>query len=173
VRSTYNLSFGYRRKKEGTAVSQITVDTNLCVKDKACVEVCPSGTLVVNEAGFPEEDSNGSCIFCGHCFAVFTCDALTHSGLPKEPLLPALRERPGPEVIDSFLMSRRSVREFEHRPIAKETLEAVLDVARRAPTASNSQKLIWIVVNPLNQRPIFSGFLFFLQWSVPVHPRAW
>ena len=44
-------------------------------------------------------------------------------------------------------MSRRSVREFKDRPIAKETLEALLDVARRAPTASNSQKLHWIVVN--------------------------
>ncbi len=128
-------------------MSQITVDTNLCIRDNVCVEVCPSGTLVVNEEGFPEEDSNGSCIFCGHCVAVCTCDALTHSGLPNEPFLPALKESPAPEVIDSFLISRRSVREFEDRPISKETLEALLDVARRAPTASNSQKLHWIVVN--------------------------
>jgi len=49
-------------------------------------------------------------------------------------------------MIDSFLISRRSVREFKDRPIARETLEALLDVARRAPTASNSQKLHWIVV---------------------------
>ena len=39
------------------------------------------------------------------------------------------------------------MREFKDRPVAKETLEALLDVARRAPTASNSQKLHWIVVN--------------------------
>jgi nitroreductase len=49
--------------------------------------------------------------------------------------------------MDGFLMSRRSVREFKSRPVSKDTLEALLDVARRAPTASNSQKLHWIVVN--------------------------
>jgi nitroreductase len=44
-------------------------------------------------------------------------------------------------------MSRRSVREFKDRPIARATLEALLNVARRAPTASNSQNLHWIVVD--------------------------
>ncbi len=43
-------------------------------------------------------------------------------------------------------MSRRSVREFKNRPVARETLEALLNAARRAPTASNTQKLHWIVV---------------------------
>ena len=128
-------------------MSHITVNTNLCVKDGACVEVCPSGILTINEEGFPEEVPSGSCILCGHCVAVCECNALTHSGLPKEPFLPALKEPPGQEVIDSFLISRRSVREFEDRPIAKVTVEMLLDVARRAPTASNSQKLHWIVVN--------------------------
>jgi nitroreductase len=67
--------------------------------------------------------------------------------LPQEAFLPATKELPAPAVIDGFLLSRRSVREFKDRPIAKETLEALLDVARRAPTASNTQKLHWIVAN--------------------------
>jgi nitroreductase len=49
--------------------------------------------------------------------------------------------------MDSFLVSRRSVREFKKKPVARETLEALLDVARRSPTASNSQKVHWIVVD--------------------------
>ena len=127
-------------------MSQITVDTDLCRKDGLCVEVCPSGTLVLNAEGFPEEVPENSCILCGHCVAVCTCDALTHTGLPDEPFLPALKDLPSPALIDSFLISRRSVREFKKQPVARETLEALLDVARRAPTASNSQKLHWIVV---------------------------
>jgi nitroreductase len=71
---------------------------------------------------------------------------LVHSGLPQEPFLSASKKLPTPAVIDRFLISRRSVREFKERPIARGTLEALLDVARRAPTASNSQKLHWIVV---------------------------
>jgi nitroreductase len=78
---------------------------------------------------------------------VCACDAITHSDLPKEAFGPAFKEWPSAEVVDGFLTSRRSVREFKDRPIAKETLESLLEVARRAPTASNSQKLHWIVVN--------------------------
>jgi nitroreductase len=86
-------------------------------------------------------------MLCGHCVAVCAYNALTHTGLPQEPFLPVPKELPAPAVIDSFLISRRSVREFKDRPIAKETLEALLEVARRAPTAVNSQTLHWIVVN--------------------------
>jgi nitroreductase len=93
------------------------------------------------------EAPDGNCILCGHCVAVCACDALSHSGLPQEAFLPVPKEVPAPALLDSFLASRRSVREFKDRPLAKETLEALLNVARRAPTASNSQRLHWIVVN--------------------------
>jgi nitroreductase len=49
-------------------------------------------------------------------------------------------------MMDGFLMSRRSVREFKDRPVGKEVMEALLNVARRAPTATNSQLLHWVVV---------------------------
>jgi nitroreductase len=71
---------------------------------------------------------------------------MTHAGLPGEPLLPAPKELPAPALMDGLLMSRRSVREFEDQPVGREVLEALLDVARRAPTAVNSQKVHWIVV---------------------------
>ena len=105
-------------------MNQITVDTSLCKRDGVCVDVCPSRTLALNEEGFPEEVSEDKCILCGHCVAVCASHALTHSGLPEEDFLPI----------------------FKDRPVARETLEELLDVARRAPTASNSQKLHWIVV---------------------------
>jgi nitroreductase/NAD-dependent dihydropyrimidine dehydrogenase PreA subunit len=127
-------------------VSQITVDTNLCKKDGACVEVCPARILALNPEGFPEEVPDSNCFLCGHCVAVCPHGALTHTGLPQEEFLPASKKLPAPAMIDSFLNSRRSVREFKDRPVSRETMEALLDVARRAPTATNSQKLHWIVV---------------------------
>jgi nitroreductase/NAD-dependent dihydropyrimidine dehydrogenase PreA subunit len=127
-------------------VSQITVDTDRCERDGACVAVCPARVLALDKNGFPEETADGNCIFCGHCVAVCPHHALAHAGLPREPFFPASKKPPAPAVIDSFLMSRRSVREFKEKPLARKTLEALLDVARRAPTASNSQKLHWIVV---------------------------
>jgi len=127
-------------------MSQITVDKTLCGKDGACVEVCPARVLAPDGEGFPDEVPESRCIFCGHCVAVCPHGALTHTGLPEEPFLPAIKELPAPSLMDGFLMSRRSVREFKDRPVTKEVLEALLDVARRAPTAANSQKVHWIVV---------------------------
>jgi len=132
-------------------MSQITVDPDLCKKDGACVAVCPARVLALNQDGFPEEIPDSNCIFCGHCVAVCPHDAMTHTGLPQEPFLLTAKELPAPALIDSFLNSRRSVREFKEKPVARETLEALLDVARRAPTASNSQKLHWIVVEGVEE----------------------
>jgi nitroreductase/NAD-dependent dihydropyrimidine dehydrogenase PreA subunit len=128
-------------------VSQIAVETSLCVGDGACVAVCPSRFLALNAEKLPEEVAGRTCILCGHCVAMCPHGALSHHGLPQESFLPALKVPPAPEIIDHFLISRRSVREFKDRPIALETLAALLDVARRAPTATNSQKLHWIVVS--------------------------
>jgi nitroreductase/NAD-dependent dihydropyrimidine dehydrogenase PreA subunit len=134
---------GAERKRK---LSQISVDASLCTKDGACVDVCPAKVLALGEDGFPQEISEKGCIHCGQCVAVCPTQALTHSGLPEEVFLPACKNLPTPAMMDGLLMSRRSVRVFKNRPVARETLEALLDVARRAPTASNSQKLHWIAV---------------------------
>ena len=128
-------------------MSHISVDTSLCQRDGACVAVCSSKVLARNEEGFPEEVAEENCILCGHCVAMCSSGALTHADLPQADFLAAVKELQPPALIDSFLMSRRSVREFKEKPLARETLEALLDVARRAPTASNTQKVHWIVVD--------------------------
>jgi nitroreductase/NAD-dependent dihydropyrimidine dehydrogenase PreA subunit len=127
-------------------MSQFVVDEELCRKDGICVAVCPSGVLAQGKEGFPEEVPGSRCIACGHCVAVCPHEALTYTGLPEGELFAAARELPSAELMDNFLMSRRSVRIYKEKPLARETLEALLEVARRAPTASNSQKLHWIVV---------------------------
>ena len=138
-------------------MSPIVVDTSLCEKDGACVAVCPSNVLDFNKEGFPEEVPETQCILCGHCVAACPTGALTHRALPREPFLPADRKLPEPALIDGFLLSRRAVREFKEKPLARETLETLLDVARRAPTASNSQKLHWIVVDGAAKVHALSG----------------
>lgn len=66
-----------------------------------------------------------------------------------------------------LLRARRMVRAFERRPIAPEVLDRVLDAARRAPSAGNSQgwdllvlegdetARFWDVTLPVDKRPSF------------------
>jgi nitroreductase len=110
------------------------------------VAVCPSRVLALDADGFPEEIPESRCILCGHCAAVCPHSAFHHAGLPEDEFLAMPAELPGAAVIDGFLMSRRSVREYKDRPVGRAVMEELLDVARRAPTASNSQKLHWIVI---------------------------
>ncbi len=45
-----------------------------------------------------------------------------------------------------FLLSRRSIRKFKPEPIPKETLLKIVDVARYAPSARNSQPWEFIII---------------------------
>jgi nitroreductase len=67
--------------------------------------------------------------------------------MPDEDFLPMPKDLPSPAAVDGLLMSRRSVRAFTQKSVSKGTLDDLLEVARRAPTATNSQTLQWIVVN--------------------------
>lgn len=127
-------------------MSQITVDATLCMKGGACVEVCPSRCLSFNQDGFPEERSDSKCILCGHCLAVCPTGALAVADLPIDSFEPLPSALPALEQMDGLLRSRRSIRAFKEDPVSRDVILSLLDVARRAPTARNSQKLHWIVV---------------------------
>lgn len=127
-------------------MSLIEVKRDLCAKDGLCVAVCPYRTLVMGPDGFPESIPDGGCISCGHCVAVCAREALSHSRLPDDPLLP-VAPLPSAEAVDGLLMGRRSVRAYKDQAVSKETISALLDIARRAPTAKNAQQLHWIVVS--------------------------
>jgi nitroreductase len=48
-------------------------------------------------------------------------------------------ETPEQKIVDAAITSRRSIRAFLPAPIAREDIEAILDVASRAPSGTNTQ----------------------------------
>ncbi|MEM3905002.1 MAG: nitroreductase family protein, partial [Sulfolobales archaeon] len=50
------------------------------------------------------------------------------------------------EELLNFLISRRSIRKFRPDPVPDELILKILDVARYAPSARNSQPWVFIVV---------------------------
>jgi nitroreductase/NAD-dependent dihydropyrimidine dehydrogenase PreA subunit len=117
-----------------------------CVKCGICAEVCPIGIIGMDENG-PTMLKN-ACIKCGHCVASCPHAALDHSLAPLADQVP-LGDFP---VLDAdtaarFLRSRRSIRRYKSAPVPRETLRKLLDIARFAPTGSNSQGLSYLVVS--------------------------
>lgn len=96
---------------------------------------------------WPETVDPDFCIACGHCVAVCPHMALDHVRTPlaeqiQLPLSPVLDR----EKVYQFLRSRRSVRCYKKLPVAKEELLQLMDIARFAPTGSNSQGLSYSVI---------------------------
>jgi len=51
-----------------------------------------------------------------------------------------------PEQAELFLRSRRSIRNYQNKPVPAELIRKVLNVARMAPTATNTQGISYIVI---------------------------
>jgi ferredoxin len=110
------------------------VDTETCLGDGVCVEVCPENTLeIVDQKASSVEDRSEFCIECGQCIAVCPTESLTMPKLPIEGFR-RLAERPfGYEEFFDFLRSRRSVRVFKDEPVEREVIKKILDAASTAP----------------------------------------
>ena len=126
----------------------ITVNKDRCLRDSVCVETCPMRLFSTDEDGYPtaKRAAEQFCIRCGHCVSICPTGALELESLPHAgftPLLDTLNISPQSAI--QFMKSRRSIRRYASRPIPREILLNVLDVARCAPTGTNRQQIHWIL----------------------------
>jgi len=125
-----------------------SVDSLKCTKCGVCVKICPANIIKFNEKGMPEmgEKDANSCIKCGHC--VLFCPSLANSlsFLKAEDLVETeCLAMPGKAAGLNLLKTRRSTRCFKEEPISEEVLKEIFDAVRMAPTASNSQRVRWVL----------------------------
>ncbi len=128
-----------------------TVDTEKCKRDGICVEECPMRILEMSDASSaptPVQGAEKFCIRCGHCVAVCPHGACSLAGMRTEDC-PQVREDLALSAghVEHFLRSRRSIRTYLDKAIERDKLEKLIDIARYAPTGSNSQQVNWFAVN--------------------------
>lgn len=124
----------------------LTVDKTLCKKDGICIDACPLGCIEADAGGYPAPAAGAVCIECGHCVAVCPHGAISNARLPDEAFTGIPEAVADPEAVEALMKARRSVRMFKSRPVASDSMAKLLDIARYAPTASNSQQLSWVVI---------------------------
>ena len=137
----------------------ITVDADKCKKDGLCVLECPTRALALDDSGGPVVTDAAICNACGHCVAVCPHGALVNAKVeavnPASGVRRDLKSWPAPEVVGGLRLGRRSSRADKEKPVPRELMEELLDVARYAPTASNVQEIRWIVtVDPAKVREL-------------------
>ena len=131
-------------------MSLFTINSRLCKRDGICVEECPPGIIEIRKKGnfpSPVEKAEEICIRCGHCVAVCPHSALSLKNMKAGDCSPIKKEiLPKFESVVEFLKSRRSIRAYEENQVKRETLLTLMNVARYAPSGSNSQPVYWLLI---------------------------
>lgn len=128
------------------------VDHEKCSACGRCVEACGRDGLSLEEDRLVIQE--GPCLECGHCVAMCPNGALTTSlGTP-----PAIDRDafPAPEALEHFLAARRTQRRFKDRPVERELVERLLDLARFAPSGKNERPFEFAVIHTPGGRRRFT-----------------
>lgn len=130
-------------------MTKLTIDSMICNKCGACVEVCPYSILELNEnekTPVINQERLAYCIHCGHCEAVCPGGAvqLDYPEAGEVPDIKGNGKLPSPEEMSRQILMRRSVREYQDKPVPKGILEEIIKVVHYAPTGVNGQSVHWL-----------------------------
>ena len=122
-------------------------DATKCLGCGICTTVC--NFIILDKKGkgnVPKKREPDICIACGHCVAVCPNQAITHSLLNMDNFKEVTNTLTADDI-EMFLSSKRSLRNFLDKPIEKEIMERIIEVACQAPSDLNSQNRKFIVLN--------------------------
>jgi len=126
----------------------IKVDENLCINCGGCIRTCPGGLIIKRDFPVPIEGAWNLCIDCGHCVAICPTGAMHQRAMGPGDCEPIdIHLIPQWDRVRQYMISRRSVRAYIKKPIEKEKILQLLDVARWAPNGANRQVIRWVVIN--------------------------
>lgn len=155
-----------RLKGKDQKLSFLIVDPDKCKRDGICVSDCPAQIIQLkDERSLPELVPGGAehCINCGHCVAVCPHEAISLKTMTSEQCPPLDRAIfPTQRQMDHFLRSRRSIRVYKDKPVDREILASLIDVARYAPSGHNSQPVHWLVIQERTEIKRLSGIV--IDW---------
>jgi nitroreductase/NAD-dependent dihydropyrimidine dehydrogenase PreA subunit len=144
----------------------IEIDEKKCKRDGICASDCPAGIIYLKDKiSVPEviPGEENACLLCGHCVAVCPHGALSHARIPSEGS-PAVKKDLviSQEQAVQFLRSRRSIRQYLDKPVQKETIQRLIEIARYAPTGGNTQLVEWWVYTDRAELKRFSQLV--IDW---------
>lgn len=130
-------------------MSTLTLNASLCHGCGTCASECP-GFITMTADNHPalNPTAKPNCIGCYHCVAVCPHGAIAIDNVTPEKCRPVDQNLiPTAEQAFHIVRARRSFRVFDQQPVEQQKILDLIDIARHAPTARNSQQVSYIVVN--------------------------
>jgi nitroreductase/NAD-dependent dihydropyrimidine dehydrogenase PreA subunit len=156
-------------------MSIIEINRETCNKCGICAVECPRRIITLPDGDFPQILAvvEATCNACGHCVAVCPKGSLGHRDSPLElspKMLAGLTVTP--EQVEQLLKGRRSARVFRDKPVPRETIARLIDVARYAPTGHNAQEVEWLVIDNKEELECIEKLgIEWLQWVIKNFPK--
>lgn len=117
---------------------EIRIHREKCTGCGLCVSVCKDFSLKIEDRKVRAADNPCfGCIGCGHCMAICPSDAIEIHGRTLSPDdlfdLPDKEKAASYDALLALLQRRRSIREFEDKPVGNDLIQKILDAAQTAP----------------------------------------
>ncbi len=133
-------------------IGTITLIDEKCNGCGLCVSVCKDFSLILENGKVALSNTPiFGCIGCGHCMAICPTGAIEISGREISPSdlfqLPQKESATDYESLLSLLMRRRSVREFNNKPVSDEMIQKIIDAATTAPMGLPPSDVNVLVLN--------------------------
>lgn len=152
-----------------SGVATVTIDEVACTGCGLCVTVCRGAPLYL-ESGKVHVDQARlyGCIGCGQCAAVCPqgCIMVEGRDLHPDDLIPLPPPASGAayDQLSALLLSRRSVRDFRSRPVAREDIDRVLAAVSTAPMGIPPTDVSVLVFDGFDKvQALAGGLLAFMQ----------
>ncbi len=126
------------------------LDKEKCKRDGICSAVCVTGIIKNDEERSPYVDEKDvyKCISCGLCVAYCPHEACYVENLdPKQFSKVNMESLATEEQLDTFIKTRRSVRNFRKKEVEKDVFLKIMDNVKYAPSAKNTHNNRWVVTS--------------------------
>jgi ferredoxin len=155
--------------------AEIRINEELCTGCGLCAEVCSDFGLVI-ENGKARAGTSAvfGCVGCGHCMAVCPEGAIEIHGRTMSPEdlfdLPPKEKTADYDKLLALLQRRRSIREFDGRPVERVVIDKILEAAVTAPMGLPPSDVNVLILDSKEKNRAFvkdfCEFLGTIRWIV-------
>lgn len=152
------------------------INQQTCHQDGICAAVCPIQIIDFKKGAFPgpAAEAEELCIRCGHCVAACPTGSFFHREMPADTCPPVRKDLPlSIEHCEQFLRSRRSIRNYKEKPVPREALARLIEIAAHAPSGHNGQCARWLVVDDKDALTQLAAIVIdWMRWMIRHMPEA-